>query len=158
MGRCILTSNHRKKETYHIHIIGNKGMSNELLSYFLEHSADMSFKCTLYDSFSMLKIKKIESIKNLVLCNCNDTHEQDQPNACGRHLSTAPSDCSWACFNVPYDQKIAENAINNGVHGIFYENRRLVTLEGKVRIHRAANETDQAVTLLSDSITLDMNL
>ncbi len=40
--------------------------------------------------------------------------------------------------------------------GVFFENRRLVTLEGKVRIHRAADNSSQAVTLLSDSITLDM--
>jgi DNA-binding NarL/FixJ family response regulator len=124
-----LTTNQREKETYHVHIIGNKGMDNELLSYFLEQSTDMSFKCTVHNSCSMLEIKKTKSIKNLVLCNCNDAHEHDQPNACGHHISAAPSDCSWACINVPYDQKIAENAISNGVHGIFYESDSLNTLK-----------------------------
>ena len=128
-----MTTNQRKKETYHVHIIGNKGMSNELLSYFLEQSTDMSFKCTLHDSYSMLEIEKTKSIKNLVLCNCNDAQEHDQPNACGRHISIAPSDCSWACINVPYDQKTAENAISNGVHGIFHENDSLATLKKGIR-------------------------
>ncbi|MDH5446911.1 MAG: LPS export ABC transporter periplasmic protein LptC [Gammaproteobacteria bacterium] len=40
--------------------------------------------------------------------------------------------------------------------GTFYENRRLMTLTGKVRIHRAANNGDKAITLLTDSITMDM--
>ena len=129
MSRTILTTNQSKKETYHVHIIGNKGMNNELLSYFLEQSTDISFKCTVHNSCSMLEIKKTKSIKNLVLCNCNDAHEHDQPNACGRHIAAAPTDCSWACFNVPYDKKIAENAISNGVHGIFHENDSLVTFK-----------------------------
>ena len=40
--------------------------------------------------------------------------------------------------------------------GVFYEKRRLVTLTGKVRIHRAADEVNQPVTLLTESLTLDM--
>ena len=41
-------------------------------------------------------------------------------------------------------------------NGVFYEKRRLITLAGKVRIHRAADETNQPVTLVTDSISLDM--
>lgn len=40
--------------------------------------------------------------------------------------------------------------------GVFYENRRLMTLDGKVRIHRAASETTKTVTLLTESLSLDM--
>lgn len=40
--------------------------------------------------------------------------------------------------------------------GIFFEKRQLVTLSGKVRIHRAADEINQPVTLSTESITLDM--
>jgi len=107
-------------------------MNNELLSYFLEQSTDISFKCTLHNSFSLLPIKKAKSIKNLVLCNCND-HEHDQPNACGRHIASAPSDCSWACINVPHDQEIAESAIKNGAHGIFHEDDSLDTLKRGIK-------------------------
>lgn len=41
--------------------------------------------------------------------------------------------------------------------GIFFEKRQLATLSGKVRIHRAADKTNQPVTLLTESITLDMD-
>lgn len=40
--------------------------------------------------------------------------------------------------------------------GIYFERRQLVTLTGKVRIHRAADAANQSVTLLTDSLTLDM--
>lgn len=40
--------------------------------------------------------------------------------------------------------------------GIYHEKRQLMTLTGKVRIHRAADEVNQAITLLTDSMTLDM--
>lgn len=121
-----MTISPRKKETYDVYIIGSNGINNQLLSYFLEQSTDIFFKCMLHNSFSMLPIKKAKS-KNLVLCNCNDTHEHNQPNACGRHIAAAPPDCTWACVNVPNDQKIAENAISNGVHGIFHEDDSLAT-------------------------------
>ncbi len=41
-------------------------------------------------------------------------------------------------------------------NGVFYENRRLMTLSGKVRIHRAANDSSKSVTLLTESLSLDM--
>lgn len=41
-------------------------------------------------------------------------------------------------------------------HGIFYETRQIVTLSGKVRIHRAASKINPSVTMLTDSVTLDM--
>lgn len=40
--------------------------------------------------------------------------------------------------------------------GVFYENRRLMTLAGKVRIHRAADASRKSVTLLTESLSLDM--
>lgn len=40
--------------------------------------------------------------------------------------------------------------------GVFYEKRQLMTLSGKVRIHRAAGDLNQPVTLLTDSLTLDI--
>ena len=40
--------------------------------------------------------------------------------------------------------------------GVFYENTQVATLSGKVRIHRAADEFNQPVTLVTDSVTLDM--
>ena len=124
-----MTDSRRTKEEHNVYIIGSEGMHNELLLNFLEQSTNPSFKCSLHNSLSMLPIKKTKGIKNLVLCNCNDTHEHDQPNACARHISAAPSDCYWACVNVPHDQKIADNAISNGVHGIFFENDSLATLK-----------------------------
>ena len=124
-----MTNNLKKEDAINIYIIGSESMHNELLSYFLQQSTNPSFNCSLHNSFSMLPIKKTKNIKNLVLCNCQDIHESDQPNACGRHISAVPSDCYWACVNVPLDQKIAENAINNGVHGIFCEGDSLDTLK-----------------------------
>lgn len=41
-------------------------------------------------------------------------------------------------------------------NGVFYEKRRLITLAGKVRIHRAANDNSKSVTLLTESLSLDM--
>lgn len=40
--------------------------------------------------------------------------------------------------------------------GTYYEKRRIATLVGKVRIHRAADEGNPPVTLVTDNITLDM--
>lgn len=40
--------------------------------------------------------------------------------------------------------------------GVFYEKRQVAKLTGKVRIHRAADKTSQAVTLLTDSLTMDI--
>jgi LuxR family transcriptional regulator of csgAB operon len=40
-------------------------------------------------------------------------------------MGEAPSDCYWACVNVPHDKTLEENAISNGVNGIFYENDSL---------------------------------
>jgi len=40
--------------------------------------------------------------------------------------------------------------------GVFYEKRQLITLSGKVRIHRAADAVNQSITMLTDTITLDM--
>jgi DNA-binding NarL/FixJ family response regulator len=77
----------------------------------------------------MLPIKETKGIKHLVLCNCQDMHEYDQPNACARHITAAPSGCFWACVNVPNNKKIAENSISNGGHGIFYENDSLATFK-----------------------------
>ena len=124
-----MNNNLKKEDAINIYIIGNESMHNELLSYFLQQSTNPFFNCSLHNSFSMLPIKKTKNIKNLVLCNCQDTHESDQPSACKRHISAVPSDCYWACVNVPDDQKIAENAINNGVHGLFCEGDSLDILK-----------------------------
>lgn len=40
--------------------------------------------------------------------------------------------------------------------GVYYEKRQLMNLKGKVRIHRAADETSQPITLLTDSLSMDM--
>jgi len=74
-------------------------------------------------------IKISKNNQNLVLCNCFDTHQHDQQNACARHVSSAPEGFYWACINVPQGKKIAEDAISNGVHGIFFENDSLVSLK-----------------------------
>ena len=120
----------KNKKDYNIYIIGKEGMYNELLVYFLEHLTNPSLNCTLLNSLSLLGDMNDLKCKNkLVLCNCFDLNEYDQPNACARHTSTAPADCHWACVNVPHDQKIAENAISNGVHGIFFEDEPLASLK-----------------------------
>jgi len=124
-----LTVNQKQKEKNFVYIVGSKGLNNALLSYFLQQSTDMELNCSLHNSFSMLPIKKTEGIKNLVLCNCPDEHECDQPNACARHIASASLDCYWACINVPRSEKIAEKAISNGVHGIFYEDDSLDALK-----------------------------
>jgi DNA-binding NarL/FixJ family response regulator len=117
-----LTDSSMQKEEYNIYIIGNKRMFNELLVYFLEHSTNQPFKCSLNSSYLLLNLKKTKGSRNLVLCNCQDMHEQDASYECGRHIAAIPSDCYWACINVPYGKKMAESAISNGSHGIFYEN------------------------------------
>ena len=40
--------------------------------------------------------------------------------------------------------------------GTFYQQRRLMTLSGKVRIHRGASAPDKPVTLVTESLSLDM--
>lgn len=122
-----------KKADCNVYIIGKNGINSELLCHFLDNSSDVSFKCTMHNSFDSLPIKKGGSAKGLVLCNCADAHEHDEPNVCGRHISAAPEDFSWACINVPHDQKIAENAINNGVNGIFHEDDSLETLKKGIK-------------------------
>jgi LuxR family transcriptional regulator of csgAB operon len=118
------------KKEYNVYIIGADGICNELLIYFLEHSTNPSFNSTLLNKLSMLDDIKVSSNeKNLVLCNCFDAHEHDQPNACARHIERAPGGFYWACINVPQGKKIAENAISNGVHGIFFENDSLLNLK-----------------------------
>ena len=128
-----MTVNQKQKEKNFVYIVGSKGLNNALLSYFLQQSTDMELNCSLHNSFSMLPIKKTEGIKNLVLCNCPDEHECDQPNACARHIASASLDCYWACINVPRSEKIAEKAISNGVHGIFYEDDSLDALKRGIR-------------------------
>ena len=118
----------KKTEKHNIYIIGRNGMNNELLLYFLEQETDPSYNCSLQKSLSLLDTEKTKSIKKLVLCNCQDAYEQEESNDCERHLSAAPPDCYWACINVSHDHKVAQNAISNGVNGIFYENDSLATL------------------------------
>jgi LuxR family transcriptional regulator of csgAB operon len=124
-----LTVNQKTKEQNFVYIVGSKGLNNELLSYFLQQSTDPDLNCSLHDSFATLPVKKTKDIKNLVLCNCHDEHECDQTNACSRHIASAPADSYWACVNVPHNEKIAGNAINNGVRGIFYEDDSLDALK-----------------------------
>ena len=119
----------RKKQEYQVVIVGREGLLNELLSSFLEQSKNPLFNCSLQNSISSLDIKKTKSIENLVLLNCHDLNEYDKVNACARHISSVPEGCYCACFNVPDDQKLAENAISNGVHGIFYDHDSLENLE-----------------------------
>jgi DNA-binding NarL/FixJ family response regulator len=128
-----LTVNQKREEQNFVYIVGSKCLNNELLSYFLQQSTDPYLNCSLHNSFSLLPIKKTEGIKNLVLCNCHDEHECDQTNACSRHIASAPADCYWACVNVPHNEKIAGNAINNGSHGIFYEDDSLDALKRGIR-------------------------
>lgn len=124
-----MTNNPKKIAEYNVYIIGGHGMFNELLLYFLEQSTSPSFCCSLLNSFSMLEIDKSKQTKNLVLCNCRDEHEQNSKDACHHHMTAAPADCYWSCINVKHDSKKEENAISNGVHGIFYENDSLETLK-----------------------------
>lgn len=77
----------------------------------------------------MLETDPQKEIKKLVLCNCQETNEQNIVDACQRHMTTAPPDCYWACVNVKHSAKIAENAISRGIHGIFYESDSLATLK-----------------------------
>jgi DNA-binding NarL/FixJ family response regulator len=128
-----LTVNQERKEQNFVYIVGSKSLNNELLSYFLQQSTDPDLNCSLHDSFSLLPIKKTEGIKNLVLSNCRDGHECDQPNACSRHIASAPADCYWACVNMPHSDKIAGNSINNGSHGIFYEDDSLDVLKKGIK-------------------------
>lgn len=125
----IISNDTNKTVEYHVYIIGRKGMNNELLLYYLSHSTSPSFHCSLLSSFSMLETDKTQGINKLVLCNCSDVHEQNPINTCQRHMTDAPPDCYWACFNVPLGSKIAENAISHGVHGIFYESDSLATFK-----------------------------
>jgi len=127
--RYTLTVNQTREEQIFVYIVGSKCLDNELLSYFLQQSTDPYLNCSLHNSFSVLPIEKTKGIKNLVLCNCHDEHECDQSNACSRHIASAPADCYWACVNVPHNEKIAGNAINNGSHGIFYEDDSLDALK-----------------------------
>lgn len=124
-----MVNNSGKIEKCNVYIIGSKGLTNELLQYFLENSPDPTFKCAQFNSLSELEVKKAKGIKNLVLCNCYEMHEHDQPNACGRHIAAAPAECYWACLNVPDDRKVAENAISSGAHGIFHAHDSLATLK-----------------------------
>ncbi len=124
-----MDNNQKIKEQNNVFIVGSESLNNELLSYFLQQTTNLSLNCSLHNSFSMLPVKKTKGIKNLVLCNCHDGHECDQSNACARHIASAPSDCYWACVNVPHNKKIAENTISNGGHGVFYEDDSLDTLK-----------------------------
>lgn len=128
-----MADNSTQKQVHHIYIIGKEGMLNELLVYFLQQSTDPSFNCSLHKSFSLLNIQNTKGTKKLVLCNCHDVLEQDQPVACERHIAAAPANCYWACVNVPHDRKVAEKAISNGVHGIFYENDNLEILKRGIK-------------------------
>jgi len=40
--------------------------------------------------------------------------------------------------------------------GVYFERHQIINLTGKVRIHRAADEINQTVTLLTEAITMDM--
>ena len=40
--------------------------------------------------------------------------------------------------------------------GVFFEKHQTVNLNGKVRIHRAADKVNSSVTLLTEAITIDM--
>lgn len=124
-----MTDSPKQKAGHNVYIIGREGMLNELLLYFLEHSTNPSYNCSLHESASLLNIQNTKGTKNLVLCNCEDAFEHDQPHACERHIAAAPSDCYWACVNVPDDKKVAQTAISNGVHGIFYEKDSLAILK-----------------------------
>jgi DNA-binding NarL/FixJ family response regulator len=128
-----LADNSIQKQEHDIYIIGNDGILNELLVYFLQQSKEPSFNCSLHKSFSLLNIQDTKGPKKLVLCNCQDVLEHDQPVACERHIAAAPSNCYWACVNVPHDRKVEEKAINNGVHGIFYENDSLEILKRGIK-------------------------
>ena len=125
----MMITNSNNNDEYHVYIIGRKGLNNELLLTFLSQSTSPIFRCSLLSSFSMLESAENEVIKKLVLCNCGDVHEQNPINTCQRHMTNAPTDCYWACFNVPLGSKIEENAISQGVHGVFYESDSLATLK-----------------------------
>jgi LuxR family transcriptional regulator of csgAB operon len=125
----MVPNNSNINEEYYVYIIGRKGLNNELLLTYLSQSPSPIFRCSLLSSFSMLETEKTPGIKKLVLCNCGDVQEQNPINTCQRHMTNAPSDCYWACFNVPLGTKIEENAISHGVHGVFYESDSLTTLK-----------------------------
>jgi DNA-binding NarL/FixJ family response regulator len=123
-----LSDNPEKNQDCNVYIIGRQEMMNELLLYFLAQK-NPSLHCSLLNSFLMLGIEETGGIKNLVLCNCQDMHENNVTEACPGRMNAAAPDCYWACFNVPRDAKIAENAINDGVQGVFYETDSLATVE-----------------------------
>jgi len=129
-----LSDNHAINEECKIYVIGNKGMLNELLLYYLSNSSELSFNCELVPDLQSLNIKNVTGIKNLVLCNCHDLHEHDELNACGRHISTATEGSYWVCFNVPKNQNIAERSIKNGAKGIFFEDDSLTILNKGIQV------------------------
>jgi LuxR family transcriptional regulator of csgAB operon len=130
-----LSNNHAIKEECKIYVIGNKGMLNELLVFYLSNSSDPSFNCELISNLSSLNINQNDAgPKILVLCNCHDLHEHEELNACGRHISTAPEGSYWVCFNVPKSQEIAERSIKNGAKGIFFEDDSLTNLKKGIQV------------------------
>lgn len=123
-------------EVFNVYIIGTKNMFNELLFNFLESSTNPHFKCTFISNLSALNIKNLKDKKNLVLCNCTDLHENDSSNACKCHISTIEADCYWTCVNVPLEHGLetAEQAVKNGVKGIFFVNDSLANFMKGIRI------------------------
>jgi LuxR family transcriptional regulator, positive regulator of biofilm formation len=133
-SRYILSDNSTLKEECKIYVIGSRGMLNELLIYYLSNSPEPSFNCELVSNLSLLNIKNVIGVKNLVLCNCHDLHEHDELNACARHISTAPEGSCWACFNVPKSQEIAERSIKNGAKGIFFVDDSLANFKKGIQV------------------------
>ena len=129
-----MSNNPGEKEECKVYVIGSKAMINELLLYFLDNLSDPSLNCELIPGLSSMNLKNVKGVKNLVLCNCSNLHEHDELNACGRHISTAPADSYWVCFNVPKSNKIAEKAIKNGAKGIFFEEDSLENLKKGIKV------------------------
>jgi DNA-binding NarL/FixJ family response regulator len=123
-----MTKNPSIKEECNVYIIGREKLSNELLLHFLAQATSPSFNCKLLDASAKLETENTNEIKKLVLFNCHGVHEQNIMAACQRQLPDPSTDFYFACVNVPHDSQIAENAISDGVHGIFYENDSLNTL------------------------------
>ena len=122
-----------KNEECNVYIIGREKLSNELLVYFLEQATNPSFNCKLLDSSEELITKTTNGLKKLVLFNCHGLNEQNLLATCQNQLPDASTDFYFACVNVPHDSDVEVNAINDGMHGIFYENDSLDILKRGVK-------------------------
>ena len=105
-----------------INIVGPNKLQNELLLCFLKEKTGLNGRC-----FSNLKSipavdAKKSSTHQLIILDCNHIDKKNLLTSIHEYKSPNAPACYFVLCNAEHASKIEKTAMENGIHGIFYNN------------------------------------